>query len=180
MTSNNKNTRSQLQETRLALVYGLVGILEDTGKIRLQKLLYFLQEACGVPTGFSFRMHHYGPYSEDLDTDLTRLKMGGYLNIVSDPQGYGFHVNVADGPDEKWQDIFDSKKTEIERTLALFGDKTPSQLELMATIHFVDRLHDHPKTKELVTVVNGLKPKFTSQYIETCCKELTENGLLSN
>lgn len=178
MTTKNEKLSHEKRETRLAIVYGLVEKLGDTGKIRLQKLLYFLQEAFEVPTGFSFRMHHYGPYSEELDTDMTRLKMNGYLNIVSDPQGYGFHVNVADNPDGSWRKIIDTNMPKIEKALALFGDKTTSQLELMATIHFVDRLHGHPPTGELVRAVNGLKPKFTPEHIEASCGELTKSGFL--
>ena len=33
------------QETRLALVYNLIDRLEDSGKTRIQKTVYFLQEA---------------------------------------------------------------------------------------------------------------------------------------
>jgi len=178
VSTKKENASYELRRTRLAFVYGLVEKLEDTGKIRLQKLVYFLQEAFGVPTGFSFRMHHYGPYSDDLDTEMTRLKMNGYLNIVSDPQGYGFHVNVADEPDGSWRKIIDANMTEIEKVLVLFGEKTPSQLELMATIHFVDRLRNHPSTGELIKLVNGLKPKFTPEYIKASCVELTDSGFL--
>jgi hypothetical protein len=35
------------------------------GKVRLQKLVYLL-DRLGVPTGFSFSYHHYGPFSEEL------------------------------------------------------------------------------------------------------------------
>ena len=38
---------------------------EIVGKVRLQKMVYLLDQL-GVPTGFSFSYHHYGPYSDEL------------------------------------------------------------------------------------------------------------------
>ena len=35
------------------------------GRVRLQKLLYLLDQL-GLASGFEFTYHHYGPYSEEL------------------------------------------------------------------------------------------------------------------
>ena len=75
--------------------------LGDAGKIKIQKLTYFLQESLGIGAGYLFRMYHYGPYSEDLDTDMTRLKLEGYVNITPDADGYGFHVMPADDSEDQ-------------------------------------------------------------------------------
>ena len=86
---NNKNENTS-QSIRLALVYEAVNRLKDTGKIKLQKLMYFLQESFNAPTNYSFRMHHYGPYSEELETDLSRLRSSGYLSVEPDLGGMVF------------------------------------------------------------------------------------------
>jgi uncharacterized protein YwgA len=56
------------QDLRLAILHEVISELDDVGKTQLQKLGYFLQEAFSVPTKYSFRMHHYGPYAEALET----------------------------------------------------------------------------------------------------------------
>ena len=166
------------QQVRLAILYGVVNALGDAGKTRLQKTIYFLQEAFGVPSSYAFKMHHYGPYSDDLDTDMTRLKMTGYLSITPDLQGYGFHVEIADVPEENWDLATGPYKEKVEQALSLVRDKTPSELELMATLHFVDRLLGNPANQALIETVRGLKPKFSPEYIDGWRKQLTDANLL--
>ena len=166
------------QETRLALVYNLIDRLEDSGKTRIQKTVYFLQEAFGVPLNYSYRMHHYGPYSEEVETDITRLKMTGYLFVKPDLQGYGFHVGVLDSPEDEWQDMTSPYKQQIDMVLGLVQGKQISDLELMATLHFVDHLTREPSQSELIETVHGLKPKFSREYIMGFQNQLTAAGLL--
>ena len=168
------------QLKRLAILYEVVEALGDVGKTQLQKTLYFLQEAYGVPSRYAFRMHHYGPYSEDLDTDMTRLEMTGYLSIRPDIQGYGFHVQISDKPDESWNSLTQPYRQPIEKALALVRDKTPSELELMATLHFVCGLLGGPLEQDLIETVHGLKPRFSREHINRWRLELIEEGLLGD
>ncbi|NQW23923.1 MAG: hypothetical protein HQ475_10810 [SAR202 cluster bacterium] len=176
----NKINKYTPQTVRLALVYEAVNYLNDTGKIKLQKLMYFLQESFRAPTDYSFRMHHYGPYSEELDADLSRLGSSGYLSIKPDVQGYGFHVSVEDGPDESWSEISAPYKKGLERIIELFGNKQTPDLELMATLHFANEISNHPPKEELIKIVQGLKPKFSEAVIEKWRSELEGIGLLTH
>jgi uncharacterized protein YwgA len=36
------------------------------GHTLMQKLVYLLQSAVGIEVGYGYRLHHYGPYSEEL------------------------------------------------------------------------------------------------------------------
>ena len=171
-------SETPVQLKRLAILYEVVEALGDVGKTQLQKTLYLLQEAYGVPSRYAFRMHHYGPYSEDLDTDMTRLKMTGYLSIKSDVQGYGFHVEVSDKPEQNWSALVLPYRQQINAALELVRDRTPSQLELMATLHFVDRLLGNPDDRHLIETVHSLKPKFPPEYINSLRQELIDADLL--
>src|SRR5699024_6076718 len=51
------------------------------GKVGFQKLVYFSQEA-GVPLGYRFGIHLYGPYSPTLDNDIQSMEMEGILNLT--------------------------------------------------------------------------------------------------
>ena len=167
-----------IQEFRLAVLSRIISGLQDAGKIQLQKLIYFLQEAFGLPTEYVFRMHHYGPYSEDLDTDMTRLKVTGYVSIDPDLDGYGFHVKPVDVPDQNWESLVAPYGKQINQVLKLFGDRPASELELAATIHFVDHLLKEASHEQVIETVISLKPKFNRAYITSCQTELREQGLL--
>ena len=168
------------QQVRLAILYDVVRTLGDAGKTQLQKTLCFLQEAYGVPSRYAFRMHHYGHYSDDLDTDMTRLQMTRYLSIKSDVQGYGFHAQVSDKPEENWSAKISPYRQQINAALELVHERTPSQLELMATLHFVDRLMGSPDDRHLIDTAHSLKPKFPPEYIDNLRRELIDSHLLAH
>ncbi len=166
------------RELRLAIAHRVVSQLKDVGKIRLQKLCYFLQESYQVPTKYTFKMHHYGPYSEALETDLARLRLTGYVAMSPDPRGYGFHISPVDSPECEWLEISNEYFRSIESALRLFGEWSPSKLELAATIHFVKNLLPNESTIEVLRRVKSLKPKFTDIYIADVYRELEEMHLL--
>lgn len=166
------------QQVKLAILYEVVEALKDVGKTRIQKTVYFLQAAFGVPLNYSFRMHHYGPYSEEVETDIIRLKMTGYVFVKPDLQGYGFHVGVLDPPEDEWQDMTSPYKQQIDTVLGLVQGKETSDLELMATLHFVDHLTNEPSQSKLIDAVHALKPKFSREYIMGFQNQLTAAGLL--
>lgn len=168
------------QAVRLALVYEVVNQLKETGKIRIQKLMYFLQEIFDAPTNYSFRMHHYGPYSQELETDLARLRSSGYLSVKQDSQGYGYHVCVEDKPEDSWSEFIDPYRSGLESVIELLGSKQTSQLELMATLHFANKISNYPSQQKLIEIVHGLKPKFSEIAIEQCRIELEDAHLLTH
>ena len=166
------------QELRLAVLHKVVSHLDDVGKTRLQKLCYFLQEAFDVPTKYPFRMHHYGPYAEALDTDMARLRLTGYVDIAPDPEGYGFHITPIDSPLEEWHQFTESYGRSVDNLIEIFSDRPTSELELAATIHFVKNLLSDIPEYEVLSRVKALKPKFTECYIHELHAELEQLGLL--
>ena len=168
------------QELRLAILHRVISKLDDVGKTQLQKLCYFLQEAKRVPTKYSFRMHHYGPYSEALDTDMARLKLTGYIDIEPDTESFGYHITSKDEPLEEWSHLVDPYSELVESVVQTFGKRPTHELELAATIHFVTHLMPDVSTKEVLDRVKALKPKFNDKYITTRLTELERLGLLSH
>ena len=49
------------KETRFAIIRYLVDKLKDVGKTKIQKIIYFLQEAFGVPLDYVYTMYYFGP-----------------------------------------------------------------------------------------------------------------------
>ena len=167
------------QELRLAVLHEITSQLGDVGKIQLQKLVYFLQEAMAVPTKYPYRMHHYGPYAEALETDTARLRFAGYVDIKPDEQGYGFHITPADGPREEWKDLLEPHREAIDRVIGVFRCRPSYELELAATIHYMESLRPNWQSDRLLSLVRALKPKFDESYVFRVHGEMKHLGLLS-
>jgi uncharacterized protein YwgA len=166
------------QELQLAILHSVISELGDVGKTKLQKLGYFLQEAYDVPTKIPFRMHHYGPYSEALETDIARLRLAGYVKVDADQQGYGFHITKIDSPLEEWKQLIEPFRNSITRMIEEFGNRPVPELELAATIHFVKNLSPGIQKQQAIDKVRALKPKFGEVYVIKIYDELKDKGLL--
>ena len=66
------------------------------GHTLIQKVIYLLDAALGVKTGYSYRLYYYGPYSSDLWTDLRLLSDMNALEIGPSPNGYGYSISLAE------------------------------------------------------------------------------------
>ena len=148
---------SELQHLRDTAVYYLISTLNDVGKTKIQKLLYFAQEGYGLQTNFDIQMYHYGPYSFEIDDQLSRLRFRKLIEIEHDPYGYGFHVRprlvddaikatLVPDPDEQ---------RAIDEAIRRFGHMDAKELELRATIHFVASIAEAASDKEVIGHVNG-------------------------
>lgn len=154
------------QDLRMGVAHKIVSDLEDVGKTRLQKLIYFLQEAKGVPLGYQFKMHHYGPYSEAVETDTSRLKLGGYVDVRPDIMGYGFHITLAQqNPESEWDQGIRAHEESLKEIIDKFGKYQTYELELAATIHFVKGLSSGSSKEKVIEITKSLKPKFVESYI---------------
>jgi len=173
------NSRDLIKNRRYLVLRELVGILGDTGKIKVQKLVYFFQEQYSLPLGYEFSMYHYGPYSEELDSDLTAMKIEGHLSIDPDPDGYGFHVRAQDEPELEWGSLSHGDRAAIKDIVDRFGSHHAPELELRATIHFVHRTTKGDR-QSVVSSVKSLKPKFSRDAIESAYDEMTREHFISD
>lgn len=147
------------------------------GKIKLQKLVFFL-ERLGIPLDYRFEMYHYGPYSFELAENLDTLNTLKVLDIQPQIDGYGYSINAS----KYFQEFLDRKSDSlkdyesiIDFVIENFASKDASKIELLATIHFVEEILNRRNVtdrKIVVEKVKGLKPKFTSDEIEKAYEEL--------
>ena len=155
------------QDLRLAITHVIVKELGDVGKTKLQKLVYFMQAARGVPTGYPFKMHHYGPYSEALETDISRLAHSGYLFVNPDEMGFGFHITPGESQaEDRWNAGLAPLQPSIRQVIELFRACETSELELAATIHFVKTLSPTWSRDRVIETTKRLKPKFATTFVE--------------
>jgi hypothetical protein len=166
------------EDLSFAVLHWLVSHLQDVGKIQLQKLAYFLQESYGIPLGYTFRMHHYGPYSRELDNDLLKLRLMGFVDVQPDTSGYGFHVTPLSEPEAGWANALAPYESQLGDAIAKLGNLPAYLLEIQATIHYVSQLVEGASAEEVVTIVHGLKPKFLPESIAKAREQLQQLGLL--
>ena len=176
----------ELLARRVAFIERIVHNSEDIGKTKIQKILYFLQESMGVPLKYRFRIHYFGPYSDEIDNALSLAKSLGRIDIQPDSGGFGYHVTpVVTDADESWQEYDVSEDPEIEisvenidSTINILGQIDTPQIELYATIHFIGGPKSKLSKKQTVETVKRKKPKFSERRIEDAYDALKRVNLI--
>ena len=151
------------------------------GRKRLQKLLYFLQEAEGQPLGLDYRMHYYGPYSPTLDARIQLLAARGLVEETTPADGVS-KFSLSAGAEAQLGRTPPSLHESIDRVLEHFGRLTPNAIELLATVHFLAQgrreVGDELEGK-LVDEVNAWKrPKYSRGQIVSAVRRLGELGYI--
>ena len=164
---------------RLAAIQCIVEQSRDIGKTKIQKIVYFLQEGSGVPLGYSFRMHHYGPFSDEIDSEISALQSAGYIEVNHDSQGYGYHITPATADQLPWDSELAKYREEMTQAISALGSLDASDLELYATIHFVQHLLKAPTREKVVENVSRLKPRFSPLMIGAAYNRLVKSGLMT-
>ena len=177
---------SRLLARRIELIREIVRRHGDIGKTKIQKITYFLQESVGLPLGYPFRMHYYGPYSDELDGTLSLTKSLGYVDINPDPNGFGYHVTtVEESEDMSWQgydrridpEIKDRIEV-IDDAIEILGGLDTPEIELYATIHFIGGPKSNYSKEQTLQTVRRLKPKFNDYEISDAYQTLKNANLI--
>lgn len=112
---------------------------EIVGKIRLQKVVYLLDQM-GLDSGFSYEYFHYGPYSEDLAEQVEDDVVFGYLAAnkrrrVSDGVPYVSYSAESSGEGESLGTHMPTGR--VHSALVEMQRRSATVLELAATIHWL-------------------------------------------
>lgn len=172
----------ELLSLRLAIIDRVVASCQDIGKTKIQKITYFLQESIGVPLAYRFRIHYFGPYSDDLDGVLSLAKALGIVNISPDSDGFGYHVTPGAADEGSWsqaQDVSEHPKWEdIDRAVSALSSLETHKLELYATIHFIVDTQSELTKDDVLETVSKVKPKFTRMTVENAYQALQDARLI--
>ena len=165
---------TKLLMLRLAVIRRIVEVASDPGKTTVQKIVYFLQNGVGAPLGYRFKMHYFGPYSEQLDSNLSLADAMGIVEVDPDAGGYGFHISTGDYGVENPDTPMPWDK--IDKTIKMLDGLDLWKLELLATTHFVESLHPQSSKGEIVDMVHRLKPKFSEDIIKDVYSNIRNIG----
>ncbi len=171
----------------IKLIYVIKEICKKTepGKKALQKLLYFLQEK-GFNLGYNYGIHYYGPYCPLVESDIQKLELDGV--VIREMHGNSLIMKPSECLDLYLDDIDNINFTAQERealdfVLTHLCNKTPMQLELLSTVHFVAK-EEFQKKKEvnfdkIIRNVEDIKGnKFSENEIRKAIAELQEYNLI--
>jgi uncharacterized protein YwgA len=178
MTSHDRSSR----------IAGLAAFVEELntrgvrvrGKKALQKLLFFAQDL-GWPTAFEYRLHFYGPYSNDADAITDLLEADNVLR--RDAQG---DIVPADAIESVGKAFVRSAaaKSAASEIAKLFGQDDPMTLELLATIkymwdseHVLYRRVSPTAVAKRVAKYKG--PKFDEAQIRAGIRRLQRSSLVA-
>ncbi|GAA3198507.1 macro domain-containing protein [Streptomyces virens] len=153
--------------------------------LELQKLMYLLQVAVGVPMRLNYAKARYGPYAENLNHQLQRME--GHL-----VRGYGdrtqrvldFHpiklTAEAQGSAEAW--LHENRDTDLKEAInevleLIDGFASPYGLELLSTTHWVmqELGVDAPQSEVIASLQQWSRRKaeiFTDRHIAVAWQRL--------
>lgn len=130
------------------------------GETHLQKCVFFLQEMRKVPTGYTFQLYKYGPYSFDMHDEIVRLRGIGMLSLYSRKPQYGAALKVSE--------LGQSLRTHFPKTLKKysdhidfvtdnFGDLNASELGKLATAYYFILQDQGNSDEEVAIKINNVK-----------------------
>ena len=83
-----------MNRLQLATLLSWAGDEGLQGRKRLQKVVFFLQEA-GCPLDCQFTLHHFGPYSRDVADRCDEMVAAGLINQAGGPPNGQMHYTYA-------------------------------------------------------------------------------------
>ena len=161
---------------KIEMVIKLIGKLKEVkGKKALQKLV-FLARAFGIDTGYIFRFHYYGPFSDTLASDFEHLIDANVVSKI--PESLASYKIIEDGKTSLPEEI----DLKLDELLKYFGKMSPTDLEIYATAYFVDRdqkyVFNNFDEQDIVGKIKNAKPRFLSEKIESVYNQLKDWDLL--
>ena len=168
----------KLLNGRISVICRIVDLSKKApGKTSIQKMVYFLQEGLSLPLGYYFKMHYYGPYSEKLDRNLAVADAMGHVDITLNPDGFGYSISLGEYYVDDAEHSFHMDDDAVNMIRRL-SDLPLLDLELWATVHFIQRLRPTWAREKVVDTVRRVKPKFTAERIDTAYQNIVDMGLL--
>ncbi len=126
-----------MNRLQLATILSWAGDSGLQGRKRLQKVVFFLQQA-GCKLDCTYRLHHFGPYSRDVADVCDEMVAADLLEEKEDPQARGKQYNYKLTP--RTQELLEkaddqSMQAYVELGTTLINEEIWT-LELGSTIQF--------------------------------------------
>ena len=168
-----------------ALVGVLVGQLRASGnwcgETHVQKAVYFLQTACGVPMGYSFVLYKHGPYSFDLRLDTARLLGRRMLKQEPSRPPYGPRLGattIMSRHVDRHAEAIRRYSEDVRRVVQLVGRRGVAELERLSTALYVTVRQCEESIASRAARIHELKPHVSVESAAEAVKELDASSIL--
>ncbi|EMR75022.1 hypothetical protein MBGDF03_00511 [Thermoplasmatales archaeon SCGC AB-540-F20] len=137
------------------------------GKTVIQKLIFILSRE--IPTDFDYEMYHYGPYSNNLESELRFAEDSDMVEMDWD-EDKGYFIEAADGFD-KFEKLVTQKEREVIKIIVEnYGDFKAKDLAIIATALYLKDKYGFKK-EALPLAVHHFKDRYTVRQIERLLQE---------
>lgn len=150
---------------RAALLLSMVEKLREKGswcgETHIQKGTYLLQEMLDVPLDVEFVLYKHGPYSFDLNEQLSWLKADGILEEEIMPYPYGPKIapgKLAEQVMSKYPKTRELNDAKIQFIADNLGDSKVAVLERIATALYVTKENPGTSVETRARRLTELKP----------------------
>lgn len=150
----------------------------ELGKKATQKLFYFI-ERMGLDLNLRYCVHFYGPYSSKLDDVMYQLEDEGYISINT--EGTTHSISIGEKSTDK-SVLSEAEWGKVNRTLKLFGHKTPLELEALSTMDYIANftLSKNAAEEDIIEKFKQVKGnKFSNKTITEVFGELKKLRLIA-
>lgn len=152
----------------------------NIGKTHIQKIVY-LSTYIDKTIDYKYRMFHYGPYSDDLSSDMATMNSLNFITIESNPDGYGYNIILND--DEIQGDSYNTLEL-VSSIIDNLEEITVSYLEVITTELFVynSLLKKGEEVSKEVVVEKSkkIKTNFENELFEKSYNNLVAMKLINN
>lgn len=177
-------TDFEIPYDRYALIAELAQRSSSLGRTALQKKIYLLQALFDMKLGYDFSLYTYGPFTSEILSDLDAAEAIGAVRVNNVASGYGGY-EIKPGEESsrvasKAKSFLDENRIKLDQLFNEFGDYNAKDLELRATIVFVDKdlkILGHPPD-EVLDTVREIKPGFSIEQIKKAATELAQKDYI--
>lgn len=163
--------------TKLAKMVQMVSQIysgsDKLGKKVVQKMFYFFERS-GVQLNLRYGIHYYGTYSSRLDNYLHILEDMDYIKIDNSGKTH----QISSGDVKLSEDaLVESEKQTVEIVINNLFQKTPLQMDALATMDYVSHyiFSDHAYETDIKNKFKEIKgTKFNEAEISETYKTLQE------
>ena len=164
----------------------LKGMLDPfVSLLELHKLMYFMQES-GEILNLNYKKAQYGPYAENLRHVLNIIEghfISGYEDGGDNPIK---KIKILESAIIQADDFLKDKKSTkfnfIKVSKLVNGFETPYGLELLATVHWVNKYEDAQYEEEIIDKIynwNDRKKQFTKRQIKIAINTLVKHNFIN-
>lgn len=135
------------------------------GETHLQKATFFLQQMMRVPLGFNFVLYKHGPYSFDLNDEITALRADQLLTVLPrSPYGPSLHPSdVGLALLERFPKTQDRYARAVQFVADRLAGKNVVELERLGTALFVASTAPASDETSRVERIQAAKPHVLAE-----------------